>query len=656
MAILNRKIKIRSSKYKKRLFNRIFISGLQIENFKSFGKKAKLEFAPKINLIFGKNSAGKSTIFQVFRLIRQSYEKGNLTPLNFECPDFYKNNGGINFNLSIKDLVFNNNLRNSIGFGIETNVLSRQTKKILKDKKGLFYNFNYKKDFYKSKNIIPDKNILTNLNFYNENLEVNLKSKYEFLEEGSKKHLYLENIYQHGAIFFNITEQEKIEYKSIYQPYYYELLFGKNSLKFKYLDNYLKVLNTLGAKKIIKFFDNFKSYLISAKGKKLGLDGGRDSMFDPIFRQKIDKIFNKYRDNDINKVFDEICSQKKFFKYLVNKICGHRHRIRIETDELLGQINLIQKFLNKKITKTSLETFLVNDFVDKNKGNWVLYKNSICPFPNINNMKKVDELVPYLRRTMLPVLIGEILFCATEFQNDFNGLDIYDGDGGPLFRDSGILDNLEKCMKKTLVMPGLRTLPSKYNIRGLQTSYVGTKAENIAEILINPKMQSKVNEWMKKLEIPYKIGVKKSENYYELVFKTNSNVKVSQTHVGLGYPLILPFIIQCLLSKNQIILIEEPEVHLHPKLEADLADLIIYSSNYRDNQFFIETHSEDFLLRLLKNVRKKNINNDEISINYISKENKTGSKVEKININSQGSYKTSWKDGLFSPRYKEYQD
>ena len=71
-------------------------------------------------------------------------------------------------------------------------------------------------------------------------------------------------------------------------------------------------------------------------------------------------------------------------------------------------------------------------------------------------------------------------------------------------------------------------------------------------------------------------------------------------HIGLGYPLILPFIVQCIIAKNKIILIEEPEVHLHPKLEADLADLIVESSIQRNNQFIIESHSEDFLLRILK--------------------------------------------------------
>ena len=89
-------------------------------------------------------------------------------------------------------------------------------------------------------------------------------------------------------------------------------------------------------------------------------------------------------------------------------------------------------------------------------------------------------------------------------------------------------------------------------------------------------------------------------------------------HVGLGYPLILPFIVQCIIAKDRVILIEEPEVHLHPKIEADLADLITESSIERNNQFIIETHSEDLLLRILKSIRQEKINPDHVSVNYIT--------------------------------------
>ena len=170
-------------------------------------------------------------------------------------------------------------------------------------------------------------------------------------------------------------------------------------------------------------------------------------------------------------------------------------------------------------------------------------------------------------------------------------------------------------------------------------------------------MRKTANEWLKKLEIPYEINVQKIDNYYSIVFKPNSSkskISISQTHIGLGYPLIMPFVVQCIRSENQILLAEEPEVHLHPKLEADLADLIIWSANTRRNQFIIETHSEDFLLRLLKHVRRKKINSDEISANYIINEGKDGSKVKKVLINKHGQYSVNWKDNMFVERSEEF--
>ena len=48
------------------------INKLSLENFKGFEKKINLEFSPGINLIYGRNSAGKSTIIQSLRLLKQS--------------------------------------------------------------------------------------------------------------------------------------------------------------------------------------------------------------------------------------------------------------------------------------------------------------------------------------------------------------------------------------------------------------------------------------------------------------------------------------------------------------------------------------------------------------------------------------------------------
>ena len=216
------------------------------------------------------------------------------------------------------------------------------------------------------------------------------------------------------------------------------------------------------------------------------------------------------------------------------------------------------------------------------------------------------------------------------------------------------LESVTQVMHRFVVAPGLRQIPKRYFVKGLQTDYVGPSAENLGELLANPKISEATNKWFNKLEIPYKVKIEPSGNYYEIIFlPKNSKIKVSSMHVGLGYPLILPFIVQCIIANNKIILIEEPEVHLHPKLEADLADLIVESSLERNNQFIIETHSEDFLLRILKSIRQGKISPENISVNYVKPNFKKGSSITKIKINKNGQYVQPWKDDLFADRIKE---
>ena len=73
-------------------------------------------------------------------------------------------------------------------------------------------------------------------------------------------------------------------------------------------------------------------------------------------------------------------------------------------------------------------------------------------------------------------------------------------------------------------------------------------------------------------------------------------------------------------GQSSVITIEQPELHIHPKLQADLGDLLIDSiQEPRRNQFIIETHSEHLALRLQRRVREKKLSPEDISVVYVSR-------------------------------------
>ena len=115
-------------KRKKSKTNRVYIKGILLDKFKAFGKSSEIELSPMVNLIFGKNSSGKSSILQGLRLIRQSYAKEQLTPFNLESPEKYKDNGGIDIDIKYKGIITDNNERENLTLGIKTGILSYDKK------------------------------------------------------------------------------------------------------------------------------------------------------------------------------------------------------------------------------------------------------------------------------------------------------------------------------------------------------------------------------------------------------------------------------------------------------------------------------------------------------------------------------------------------
>ena len=95
------------------------LQSLELENFKAFGERTRIPFAP-ITLIFGENSAGKSTILQALYLLKQTRENSEPGPLLLSSPK----NGIVDLG-SFKDMIFDHDLKRTLSIRVETKVNRR---------------------------------------------------------------------------------------------------------------------------------------------------------------------------------------------------------------------------------------------------------------------------------------------------------------------------------------------------------------------------------------------------------------------------------------------------------------------------------------------------------------------------------------------------
>ena len=110
---------------------------------------------------------------------------------------------------------------------------------------------------------------------------------------------------------------------------------------------------------------------------------------------------------------------------------------------------------------------------------------------------------------------------------------------------------------------------------------------------------------------------------------------------------ILLLLADILRSKESVIILEEPENKLHPKIQGNLIELLSGLADQNKNQIIIETHSEHFLLRVQKLIRNKNLKPDQVAINYVYlDENGMGSKIDHMELDQNGKFKNKWRHGF----------
>ena len=240
----------------------------------------------------------------------------------------------------------------------------------------------------------------------------------------------------------------------------------------------------------------------------------------------------------------------------------------------------------------------------------------------------------------------------------FNGINL-SGLGIPTYLDKKMEDF---CFNVDYIGP-IRMIPARdIRINKSQHSRSGIFGENTYTTLIQSSLSSekevlsKVSRWYESNFEGWSIEIDKAREPIYHINIVNQEIKTNILDAGLGITQALPIVIRAMTkcTENTLIVIEEPETHLHPVAHGNLAELI--SDSIKEDSlksYLIETHSLNFILRLRRLVAEKKIDKEMINMYYVDFEKeKSTSVLKKILVNEDGSV-DSWPEKVFSEALDE---
>ncbi len=319
----------------------------------------------------------------------------------------------------------------------------------------------------------------------------------------------------------------------------------------------------------------------------------------------------------------------------------------------MGKSTVIQALLLlRQSGKTGLSKLLLNgDLVNIGRGRDVLYnfadRESIAfgvDFLNQDTKAKSSVKVSYLYQSQSDVL-------NVIKEGDIVG-NIYDE---PLFSDEFVFLNADRLapsaaydMSYDKVMNN-RSIGIHGELAVHFLSLYGDKINVARDLCLSSaasdKLMDQVQEWMQVISPGVRIETKELSQIDKVMisygFQTDSisTNAFRPTNVGFGISYILPVLVACLSGVHRLIIIENPEAHLHPKGQSKMGELIARCAQ-NGAQLFVETHSDHIVNGLRVAVKENIVKPSSVAINYFTKkisngENYVDNTPIKIGINGE---------------------
>lgn len=231
----------------------------------------------------------------------------------------------------------------------------------------------------------------------------------------------------------------------------------------------------------------------------------------------------------------------------------------------------------------------------------------------------------------------------------------------------------EDTLKRLSYLGPLREPPQRtYQWSGDTPEDVGQKGQYAVAALLaaqaqerslnrGPKLRQQpfaafIAGWLQDLGIIHSFEVRpvaKGRKEYEVLIKTGaSSAEVKITDVGFGVSQVLPALVQAFYCPpNSVVWMEQPEIHLHPQVQAELADVFISAIRARESgrdrnvQLIVESHSEHLLVRLQRRIAEGALAPEDVAI-YFCKRGEAATELEPLEVDMYGDI-TNWPPKFF---------
>jgi predicted ATPase len=248
------------------------------------------------------------------------------------------------------------------------------------------------------------------------------------------------------------------------------------------------------------------------------------------------------------------------------------------------------------------------------------------------------------------------------------------------FQNSEFVSSLEleierQFGERLFYLGPLRSYPERqYTWQGSRPADVGRAGERAIEALLASRLRGKTNArrlnsrgravrritveehvagWLKDLDLISSFDVQRisdeADIYRVLVRRSAKSTPVLLTDVGFGVSQILPvLVLLAYVPEGSTVLLEQPEIHLHPAVQAGLADIFLEAAQMRRVQVVVESHSEHLLKRLQRRVAEQSAQAQKIAL-YFCDHDGRASTIKRLDLNIFGEIENWPKDFFGDP-------